>query len=291
MKVERSTKNRKQRVNPIAVSLFVVSAILFVSSLLALLWQTVMPEIPDVKSVVSDEKLLEGPQRVFQDDKDTPVIPPEPISLPMPSTDSGKTPSDRVRSDYFNDAAFVGDSITTGISIYDVMSNADVFAQTGLGLYGLLDKKFVKMDGEDITLSEAFKRTKPKKIYVMLGGNSMGNYNGTLIEPFTLFIETIARENPDSIIYIQSVLPVNEEKYQAAYKKELKNSWIEDYNQKLKELSDKNGYYYLDVASVFKNDKGEMPEEYTRDGVHIGSEQYTMWFDYLKENTAEKMKD
>lgn len=291
MERKKVIRKKRRRVNPLAVCFFTVSAMLLSSTLLALVWQLLMPALPEENRVVSDERLLMGPVRVLEENDDMPVIPPKPVSLPMQDANGNERNPDRVRSDYFDDAVFVGDSITTGISLYDIMSNARVYAKTGLGVAGILDNPFIEADGQNITLSEAFRREPAGKIYVMLGGNSLGNYDGKLIEPFTKFIETIAQENPNTVIYIQSVLPVNEAKYREKYHKELKNEWIDDYNSKLKELSEKNGYYYLDVASIFKDETGGMPAEYTRDGVHIGVEQYSMWFDYLKEHTAENKKD
>ena len=291
MERKKVIRKKRKRANPLALCFLIVSAMLLSSALLALVWQFFMPALPEENKVVSDERLLAGPLKVVADNDEMPVIPPAPVSLPMKDENGNERNPDRVRSDYFDDAVFVGDSITTGISLYDIMSNARVYAKTGLGVAGILDNPFVEMNGENVTLSEAFRCAPPGKIYVMLGGNSIGNYDGKLIEPFTKFIETIAEENPNAIIYIQSVLPVNEAKYKEKYHKEIKNEWIDDYNSKLKELSEKNGYYYLDVASVFKDESGGMPAEYTRDGVHIGVEQYSMWFDYLKENTAENKKD
>ena len=291
MERKKVIRKKRKRANPLALCFLIVSAMLLSSALLALVWQFFMPALPEENKVVSDERLLAGPLKVVADNDEMPVIPPDPVSLPMKDENGNERNPDRVRSDYFDDAVFVGDSITTGISLYDIMSNARVYAKTGLGVTGILDNPFVEMNGENVTLSEAFRRAPPGKIYVMLGGNSIGNYDGKLIEPFTKLIETIAEENPNAIIYIQSVLPVNEAKYKEKYHKEIKNEWIDDYNSKLKELSEKNGYYYLDVASVFKDESGGMPAEYTRDGVHIGVEQYSMWFDYLKENTAENKKD
>ena len=287
MERKKVIRKRRKRINPLVMCFFVVSFMLLSSALLALVWQMLMPSLPEVSEIETDERLLMGPLRVYEDNPDTPVIPPEVVSLPMVDKESGEEVADRVRSDYFDDAVFIGDSITTGISLYDVMGNAEVYAKTGLGVSAAMTDPFVDVGGEKVTILEAMRRDPPGKIYVMLGGNSIGNYDGTLIEPFTQFIEAVAAENPQAVIYIQSVLPVNEAKYQAKYNNTIKNSWIEDYNAKLRELSEKNGYYYLDVASCFKNENGEMPEEYTRDGVHIGVEQYAVWFDYLKEHTAE----
>ena len=50
----------------------------------------------------------------------------------------------------------------------------------------------------------------------------------------------------------------------------------------LAELSEQKNVHYLDVASVIKDENGSLPPKYTSDGLHIGSELYIKWFDYLK---------
>ncbi|MEG1971741.1 MAG: GDSL-type esterase/lipase family protein [Oscillospiraceae bacterium] len=290
MRANRSTTRKRQFSSTFLVFSFSFLMIVVISSGLALGWQFLMPQKDTAENIHIDKGIEKAPIRITEAENATPVIPPEVISLPPPTTESGKNMEDRAKNEYFDDAAFVGDSITTGIEIYDIMTNADVFAETGLGLYNILDRACIKFGEEKVTIPQALMRTKPKKIYIMLGGNSLGGnatggYDASALEAYKKFVETLASQNPQSIIYIQSVLPVNEAKFKEKYKKELTNKNIDAFNVDLKAMSEKNGYHYLDVASVFKNEKGEMPAEYTPDGIHIRSEQYNMWFDFLKENT------
>ncbi|MEG1942375.1 MAG: hypothetical protein RR049_01045, partial [Angelakisella sp.] len=105
---------------------------------------------------------------------------PEPTPTPTPTP----TPSAQwtalvgegefAPSAYFDDALFVGDSITEGIKLYDVMSNATVLSSTGINLDNIFTKPVVKTEGEDkITIIDGAKALKPGKIYVMMGANSM----------------------------------------------------------------------------------------------------------------------
>lgn len=80
--------------------------------------------------------------------------------------------SPRVRSDYFDDAMFVGDSITTGIELYEVMSNATVVAATGINLDNIMTKKVIELEGQELTIPEAMTHYHPKKIYIMLGATA-----------------------------------------------------------------------------------------------------------------------
>lgn len=192
--------------------------------------------------------------------------------------------SDRVTSEYFDDAVFIGDSITTGITIYDAMNNADVFAATGLNLSSINTAGVVDAaDGSKITVLDALSRGDYKKIYIMIGANGIGYLtNEQTVELYGKFIDSIKSIKPDSIIYIQSILPINEQKYQRQYKAVMTNADIDYINQELIKIAGEKNCFYLDVASAFKDENGIMSDASTPDGLHLYSAGYTTWFDYLK---------
>lgn len=100
---------------------------------------------------------------------------------PLPETE-------RVRSDYFDDAVFVGDSITSGISLYQIMDNADVLADTGVNFDTIYTKESVRQeDGTRIPIMDALAQKQYAKVYVMLGGNEVGGrFGGILPRPLRL---------------------------------------------------------------------------------------------------------
>ena len=71
--------------------------------------------------------------------------------------------------DYFSSSLFIGDSISTGLSLYGFLDQQNVFAQQGLAPSTALDA-----DIDGVTLSDKIASFKPKKIFVMLGTNSVG---------------------------------------------------------------------------------------------------------------------
>ena len=278
----RTGRRKKTFITP---ALVIIAMIILISAVISGVWHIMT--VSEEESIAPDinEGLLNGPIIYSgNDDGELSVIPPAVVSLPAPAHPDEGT-ADRVGNNYFNDAAFVGDSITTGIKLYDVMSNADVFAETGLGLHNIMTRECIKMGDEKVTILEALNRTQPNKIYIMLGGNSLASATGDVFAAYDNFVTAIRAQHPDSIIYIQSMLPVHEAKFKAQYNKNMTNATIDEFNGMLKEMCTEKGYIYQDLASVFKDETGGMPSEYTPDGVHINSPQYIMWFDYLKENT------
>jgi len=210
---------------------------------------------------------------------------PEPPKEASSSQSSAKKDSDRVTSKYFNDAVFIGDSISVGIKLYEVMQNTDVFASVGISLENIFTNKAVKLeDGSKVTIFEALDDKPYNKAYIMLGANSLMSSHEELIKQYGRVIDEVRnRVGDDCIVYIQSVLPVYEELFHQKYPHNtVTNADIESFNVLLAKLSDQKNVHYLDVASVIKDENGSLPPKYTSDGLHIGSELYIKWFDYLK---------
>lgn len=297
----RRSKRKKSAVVP----LIIASSAVVISALLAGVWQLNSPKIEVLSPLVLD------PSVTGQYSSEAPAS-----SVPTSSSDStapsssassveGDTPASseaiptsalpepqnqalaeqpRVTSSYFDDAVFIGDSLTVGIKHYDVMSNTTVFAATGVGLDNIFTKQAIKQDGQTLTILDALSAHPAKKVYIMLGANSLMSNFDRLIEQYGRLIdEVIKRTGKDTVIYVQSVLPINESLFHVKYAPNTTtNADIDRFNAKLCAMAAQKSVYYLDVASVFKDENNAMPESNTPDGMHIISSQYIIWFDYLK---------
>lgn len=164
------------------------------------------------------------------------------------------------------------------------MSNTTVFAATGIGLENIFTKQAIKQDGQTLTILDALAQHPAKKVYIMLGANSlMSNYDYLIEQYGRLVDEVIKRTGDDTIVYVQSVLPINESLFHVKYApNKTTNADIDRFNKMLCTMAAEKGIYYLDVASAFKDADNAMPESNTPDGMHIISSQYIVWFDYLK---------
>lgn len=224
------------------------------------------------------EKDAEGEEAV----SDVTFQPPEDPE----STKSGDpqvAEGDWLSSDYFNDAIFVGDSITEGIKLYDVMSNVTVLASTGVNLNSLYTKDAITLeDGSKVPILEATAHYDPGKIYLMMGVNSLLSDEETFKTDYGRVIDTLVGQHPDAILYVQSILPVTAD-YEKRANAVADNAKIDRYNEILKELATEKGVYYLNVAEVFKDADGCLPNSASpKDGIHFGSSWYRTWFDYLR---------
>ena len=76
---------------------------------------------------------------------------------------------------YFNDACFVGDSFTQGLSIYSKNPGADYYYCVGVSTGNALSKDFTLPGGGEGKLINALAGKQYKKVYIMLGINEMSN--------------------------------------------------------------------------------------------------------------------
>lgn len=191
-----------------------------------------------------------------------------------------------VGTDYFDDALFVGDSITEGIKIYDVMSNTTVLSYTGINLNNIFTREVIKSGDSKLTIIDAARNENPAKIYVMMGANSMGFDKETFVKEYGKLVDALVEMHPQAIVYVQSILPVTET--YAKNRPEFSNERIDDYNLGLRQMARDKGLPYLDVADAFKNENGALPDDASpKDGMHFGASWYLKWFDYLREHTLQ----
>lgn len=200
-------------------------------------------------------------------------------SQPVPQSDS-------VDDTYFDDAIFVGNSRTEGFMLYSGLKNTQALTHIGLKVDTIKTSLLAKVNGKKMTIMDALKLKKFKKVYIMLGMNELGwAYPELFKEQYASVIDEIKRNHPDSIIYMQSILPVTKAK---ALKDSIYNNEnIDKFNQLVKEIAYEKEVYYLNVAEGIADGEGNLPEEGTFDGVHLKPDYCLVWLSYLKEHTVE----
>ena len=194
--------------------------------------------------------------------------------------------SERADSSYFDDAAFVGDSITNGIKSYGLMNNTTVIANTGLNPSTILTDAKINMGGTYVTALEALGMTQPAKIYVMQGSNGIAWFDlETFVDLYAQLIDSILEQHPDSVVYVQSILPVTQSYSDAD--NDISNAKIRQYDEAIRQMAIEKGVHYLNVAEALSDETGALPEEASPlDGMHFGPTYYNKWFDYLKTHVA-----
>ena len=293
-----AVKNRKKKRN--SRKLLTAAVIILLAAAAAFIWQSISKDSkkdPDGNYITITMALPEEDFSQTVSETDSPESSePEPESGSEPEQDTAYNEwvfsgdeifepvprSEKAPDDYFYDAVFVGDSITTGIEIYNILPGAKVLAHTGINIDTILYKQVIKTADGNITIPKALEQYDAGKIYIMMGSNGIAWLDiKTFISKYSAFIDLVKDMHKDSIIYIQSIPPVTASK--AAADPAYSNKKIDDYNIALSRLAAEKNVLYLDIASALKNENGARPEEASpTDGMHFLPAYYQKWFDYLK---------
>ncbi len=208
-------------------------------------------------------------------------------SVSLPEVDNPvKESAEAEDESYFDDAVFLGDSLTYGISSYDILKNAIVLAEPGITLEGAMTTRLATFPGgERATLVDAVSHYEPGKIYVMLGTNGFAFTSlDDFIKQYGEMLDTLIEQNPNAIIYVQSILPVCS--FLTEQDSRYSNRTIDRFNDALLTLANEKGVHYLNVAERFKTSDGSMNPRYSSDGMHISQGAYDYWIEYLLSHTA-----
>ena len=190
---------------------------------------------------------------------------------------------------YFEDAAFVGDSRTDGFMIYSGIGCGDNLTSNGLSIFKLEEKKAITIDGEKYTLLEALARKEYGKVYLSLGVNELGYYDDQgFYEAYCRAIDAIRVCQPNAVIYIQGLIPLNEDVIrETGGRSYLTNEHLVVYNDLMRQAAQEKQVVFLDLYSEFADESGQLPAEASKDGVHLRSEWCRQWLDYLKTHTVD----
>ena len=203
-----------------------------------------------------------------------------------------------VPDSYFDDALFIGDSRTVGLSEYcdPLKDHATFYAKVSLTIYGFSKKAFVNakvvppegyqgseedLPTEKVTIEQALERKQFAKIYIMLGLNELGSGTAeSFANDFGAVVNRIRELQPNAIIYIQGIMHVTHRKSESD--RTFKNSTINARNEALSTLADNEHVFYIDMNSATDDANGGLGQDLSFDNVHLKAKSYALWYDYLK---------
>ena len=175
-----------------------------------------------------------------------------------------------------NEIVFVGDSITEGFPIRDIISDKGIIYNRGISGF----KAYQLEENMDTVVLNI----KPKKIVFLIGTNDIAD--GRSVDEIVLSIKNILEQTKESLpiseVFICGILPVNEAKKFSEGVYIRTNQIIKEINKKVKNHVQNNNYLtYLDTFEWMLED-GNLKEEYTYDGLHLSIVGYVRLSKLLK---------
>ncbi len=222
----------------------------------------------------------------------TPVPTPEPPPTPVPDYYGLPVEESEARDseEWFADAVFLGDSRTEGMQVYSGIRSADFIWHRGMSVFHAVsdDYRFYETEGGKLTLLEALALKQYGKVYIMIGINELGYAAGAYEKSLGELLDRVREEQPDAVIYLQTIPPVNEGMASAkGLKAYINNGNVNAFNEAVVRQAREKQVALLDVASVFRTEAGDLAEDMAADGVHFRKEGYKLWTEYLLTHTLD----
>jgi lysophospholipase L1-like esterase len=172
-----------------------------------------------------------------------------------------------------NDIIFLGNSITDRVDWNELlgMSNVHNRGISGDITYGVLERLNEVTD------------VHPQKVFILIGINDVSrNIPDSLIaNNYRRIVERIQAQSPETKIYFQTLLPVNNEftQFKNHYNKDAHILWL---NEQIKKLGKEYHIQVIDLYPHFLNEKNKLDKKYTLDGLHLNGDGYKVWAALLR---------
>lgn len=207
----------------------------------------------------------------------TQAAPAYDFSAPVPE-------SAAVDAHWFDDALFIGNSLTEGFILYSGIENAHALTSPGVMVDTIFTAPVINVSGRKLPIMQAAAGTGFNKIYIMLGTNELGWRSLDIFTAkYGAIIDELRRTHPKAEIYVQSILPVTPKL--SDNDPVFTNSNVRKFNAAIQSLCAEKEVYYVNVYEAVEQN-GVLPEADAYDGVHLLTPGYEKWLTYLKTHTA-----
>lgn len=187
-----------------------------------------------------------------------------------------------VDDSFFNNAVFIGDSRMEGFRNSSGITQGTFLTGIGLAINDM-DKQIIQTAEGNISVYQGLSGHQYDRIYLMLGANDLGYYPWEDFLPtFKSVLEEFHQLQPQAIIYVCSVIYVDESKIAAGFEYD-NNDNVRTINGYILEACDELWYsYYLNLNEIFSDGTGSLISDASPDGIHLYADYLAMMLDYLK---------
>ena len=174
-----------------------------------------------------------------------------------------------------NKVMFVGNSITEMGNWRKLLNDSTVVNRgiSGDVTFGVLHR-----------LGEIIKH-KPSHLFLLIGINDLSRNtpDEIIISNIFTIISKIRGGSPGTKIYVQSILPVNDQFTNLDIRFKGKNDHIATINEQVGKYADKFHFQFIDLHHSFLSKEGAMDKRYVTDGLHLSDAGYLFWIQLLKD--------
>lgn len=189
----------------------------------------------------------------------------------------------------FKNTLFVGDYfLVQAHSLgYFEHSKFSYASGNGIDMNTILTKKVIKTETENLTVAKyAGTMEDIEAVYIIFTAESVSWMDcPTFVKKYTAFVEEIIEYHPKAHIYVQPIMPINEEKAEKrGYT--VTNSKIDEINEYIIKLAEEKSLWIIETDKIFSGENGELSQESTTNGIRIEKELYELWANYILTHKA-----
>lgn len=167
-----------------------------------------------------------------------------------------------------DDIVFLGNSITDGGEF------AELFDMPNIKNRGIRSDVITGVEKRLTQVTAGH----PAKIFLLIGINdvSHGLTVDQLATRYERLVKKIREQTPDTKLYIQSVMPINNDfnRYKNLKGRE---KVIPALNRRLQTIAAQNGAEYVDFTKALESSPNKLNPKYTNDGLHLNGPGYRAW--------------
>lgn len=208
-----------------------------------------------------------------------------------------------VDASWFDDAAFVGDSVSVTLanynSSYGTLGKAKFFCSVSLSQTNALSyqagnerlPEYPAGSGQHPRIEDGIAASGAKKVYLMLGMNCIASGVDRVSQDLVTLVSKIQEKSPGIAVLIESVTPMTADSPRADGS--LNNFTIQEFNEKMKAICQEKQWYYVNVAEAVTGNAGALKAEYSGDkamGIHFNYDGAAAWANYLLTHVPEALK-
>ena len=169
-----------------------------------------------------------------------------------------------------DDIVFLGNSLTNGGRWHEMFDNPNIKNRGIVGdiVQGIYDRVNLVLKGN------------PKKIFLLIGTNDISHHVGadSIANALDKLITRIKKECPNTQLYMQSLLPYNNDfkRYKNLFGEE---NTVLVANVLYEQLARKHNVPWINLFPWFADRECKLRKELTNDGVHLKENGYVIWRD------------
>lgn len=242
-----------------------------------------------------DRELLQW-EEMLPEETQPPETIPESTEPPEPTEAETQPPTEppveetqptepiEISESWFDDALFIGDSRTEGLSMFARLGEAQYFCKAGMTVYNVQSARCSDTEFGKTNLANLLSTNTYGKIYISLGLNEIGYNREGMLKNYQSLIDLVREKQPDAVIVLQAIMTLGRGKAASREYFSLEN--IQDLNQDIAALADGDQMRYIDVNEWIADEDGYLPDELSGDGCHLYGSEYESWAQWLMDSAA-----